>query len=228
VGVVAGGVGAALAVGQPAAAAAVAVAGGCGLGFGVLDDLAEDTKQRRKGLRGHLGALAHGELTTGGAKVLGIGTGALIAAAVLPRHGENRLARTADWLVSGAFIAVSANLVNLLDLRPGRALKAIALPGAALLAAGGPAAGVGAAILSAGSTVAPGDLAGRDMLGDSGANALGAVLGVGVVLANQPVVLWSALGVEAALTVISEKISFTQVIERTAVLRWLDAAGRPE
>jgi len=226
-GLVAGGAVGALVAGRPAVAAAVGAAGAAGLGFGLLDDLAEGTEHRRKGLRGHLGALAHGELTTGGAKVLGIGAGALVASALLPRSGTTRAARAVDWLSTGALVAVSANLMNLLDLRPGRALKAGAAHAPCLLAAGGPAAAVGGAALGAGAAVAGADLAGRDMLGDAGANALGAVLAVGVAAAAPPAVRWALLACEAGLTVASEKVSFTQVIERTPVLRQVDAWGRP-
>ena len=226
VGLVAGGVVGAVVAGAPRVAAAVAVAGSAGLGFGLLDDLGEDPTDRRKGLRGHLVAMAHGELTTGGAKVLGIGAGALVASALLPRSGTAR-ARTADWLGTGALVAVSANLVNLLDLRPGRALKAGAAPALGLLAAGGPSAAVGGAVLGASVAAAPADLAGRDMLGDAGANALGAVLAVGVAAAVPAPVRWVLLTVGAGLTVASEKVSFTQVIERTPVLREIDAWGRP-
>jgi len=202
------------------------VAGSAGLGFGLLDDLGEDTSDRRRGLRGHLGALAHGTVTTGGAKVMGIGAGALAASALLPRSGRTRLARTADWCATGAFIAISANLLNLLDLRPGRALKAGAVHVPGLLAAGGAGAGVAGAVAATSAVVAPGDLQGRDMLGDAGANALGAVLAVGVASVAPPAVRWGLLAAEAALTVASEKVSFTQVIESTPVLREIDAWGR--
>jgi hypothetical protein len=130
------------------------------------------------------------------------------------------------WCGTGAFVAISANQANLLDLRPGRALKAGAVHVPGLLAAGGPAAAVGGAVLGAGGAVAPADLAGRDMLGDAGANALGAVLAVGVAAAAPPAVRWALLAAEAGLTVASEKISFTRVIESTPVLRQIDAWGR--
>ena len=114
-------------VGAPTArvatAAVVATAGGAA--FGLVDDLTEDPSTRTKGLRGHLGALAHGQLTTGGLKVLGIGASALLAAAIVtPARGRRGRGWAADVATSGALIAATANLVNLLDLRPGRALKA--------------------------------------------------------------------------------------------------------
>ncbi|MGN8246330.1 hypothetical protein ACTHAM_003470 [Cellulomonas soli] len=225
-------------VGAPSvpAAWALSVATGSAAVFGVVDDLAEDTTTRRKGLRGHLGALAHGEVTTGGLKVLGIGAGAVVAAAlVTPRErtggraAGGAAAWVADVLASGALIATSANLLNLLDLRPGRALKAGAALGVPLVVAGGPAgagAGAAAAVLGAGAAALDQDLDEADMLGDGGANALGAALGTAVVLAAPRRVRLAALAGVLALTVISEKVSFTRVIERTPVLRDIDAWGR--
>jgi hypothetical protein len=225
-GLLSGAVAATLAVGQPRAAAATALAGGSAFAFGLVDDLAEDTAHARKGLRGHLGALAGGEVTTGGLKVLGIAAGALAAAAVLPAAGSGRGARALDRVASGALVAAAANLVNLLDLRPGRALKVAALSAPALVAGSGAAAGVAGAVLGAAAGVGRADLAGLDMLGDSGANALGAVLGTGIVLAAPRPVRWGTLAGLVGLTLLSEKVSFTAVIESTPGLRQLDAWGR--
>ncbi len=206
-------------------AAATAVAGAGGLVFGLVDDLAEDTARSRKGLRGHLGALAHGELTTGGLKVLGIGATGVVAAALLAgRPGGGRLRWTVDVLGGGALVAATANLVNLLDLRPGRALKAVGLAaGPTLLGAGAPA---GAAVLGAAVAALPGDLAERDMLGDGGANALGAALGVAVLAGSGSRTRLALLAAAVALTLASERVSFSQVISRTPGLRELDAWGR--
>lgn len=207
------------------AATAVAVVGSGA--FGLVDDLREDTATRTKGLRGHLGALARGHLTTGGLKVLGIGASALAAAVLAPpaRGSAARpVARAADVLASTALVAGTANLFNLLDLRPGRALKAAALVAAPLVptAGGVPAA----AVLGAGAAAIEADLAEADMLGDSGANALGAALGTAVVLGAPRPVRLAVLGVVVGLTLVSERVSFTRVIERTPVLRELDRWGR--
>jgi UDP-N-acetylmuramyl pentapeptide phosphotransferase/UDP-N-acetylglucosamine-1-phosphate transferase len=208
-----------------ATAAAVATAGGAA--FGLVDDLTEDSSTRTKGLRGHLGALAHGELTTGGLKVLGIGASALVAAAIAtparPRRGRGWML---DVATSGALIAATANLVNLLDLRPGRALKAAALAAAPIALAGGTGAGLAAGVVGAAGGAAPGDLAERDMLGDGGANALGALLGTAVVVGAPRPVRLALLAGAVGLTVASEKVSFTSVIAATPVLRELDAWGR--
>lgn len=207
------------------AATAVAVTGAGA--FGLVDDLREDSATRTKGLRGHLGALAHGQLTTGALKVLGIGASALAAAALAPPAGgaaTRPVARAADTLASAALVAGTANLFNLLDLRPGRALKAASLVALPLVgtAGGAPAA----AVLGAASSAVEADLAESDMLGDSGANALGAAVGTALVLGAPRPVRLAALGVVVGLTLASEKVSFTRVIERTPVLRELDAWGR--
>ncbi len=213
------------------AAAARATRGGAGgpavaaLAAGVvgaLDDLAGDS--RRKGLAGHLAALARGEVTTGAVKVLGLAAGGVGAAALTGapsrRGGPGGVLGV---LADGALVAGTANLVNLLDLRPGRALKVVLLV-AGPLAAGGsvPAAAAAGASLA----LLPGDLAGETMLGDTGANAAGALLGAAVL---ERLGTRGRLGVLAAVTaatLASERVSFTRVIESTPVLRELDALGR--
>jgi UDP-N-acetylmuramyl pentapeptide phosphotransferase/UDP-N-acetylglucosamine-1-phosphate transferase len=208
--------------------AALAVAGSAVLG--AVDDLAGSSAD--KGLRGHLGALARGRLTTGGAKVLGIGaTGVATAALLLGRRdGQGTAARAADVLVAGGVVAGAANLLNLLDLRPGRALKATLVP-AALAVPAGPAAPLAAAAAGASAALLPEDLRERAMLGDSGANAAGALLGTALVAATAgrrggAGVRAAALAGLVALTLASERVSFTRVIEGTPVLRGLDALGR--
>lgn len=220
-------VGALTAGGRAGAAGALAVAGAAT--FGLVDDLAEDAGAARKGLRGHLGALARGELTTGALKVLGIGATGLIAAAVLGggpgRAGRSLAARGVDVVTSGALIAASANLVNLLDLRPGRALKAggiAALP--ALLHPRGRS--LAAACLGSAAAALGPDLAERDMLGDGGANALGALLGTAAVASAPRPVRLALLAGAVGLTLASERVSFTKVIERTPALAAIDRWGR--
>ncbi|GGB96606.1 hypothetical protein [Cellulomonas carbonis] len=208
--------------GRTGAACGVAAAGAAA--FGLLDDLSEDVSRTRKGLRGHLGALAHGEVTTGALKVLGIGATSVVAAALLPRRATGLAGAVGDALSSGALVAASANLVNLLDLRPGRALKAATIAAAPLLL--GPAAPIGGAVVGGALAALPADLAERDMLGDGGANALGAALGVGAAAALPRAGRLALLAGVVGLTLASERVSFTEVIARTPVLRELDAWGR--
>ena len=63
------------------------------------------------------------------------------------------------------------------------------------------------------------------MLGDAGANALGAMLGASAAGLPRPARIALLAGI-AGLTAASEKVSFTKVIERTTPLRWLDMLGR--
>ncbi|HEX3514918.1 MAG TPA: hypothetical protein VHT26_13045, partial [Trebonia sp.] len=108
-------------------ALALGLAGAGAAAFGTYDDLAGSGK--RRGLRGHLGALAHGEVTTGAVKLLGIGATGLGSALFL--DGQRK---PADVVINTGIIAGSANLLNLFDLRPGRAIK-VALASGTLLAA---------------------------------------------------------------------------------------------
>jgi UDP-N-acetylmuramyl pentapeptide phosphotransferase/UDP-N-acetylglucosamine-1-phosphate transferase len=82
-----------------------------------------------------------------------------------------------------------------------------------------PAVGAGLALL-------PDDLGEKAMLGDAGANALGAMLGAAAAVSLPRPARIGALAVIAGLTAASEKVSFTKVIERTAPLKWLDMLGR--
>ncbi|GAB4086223.1 hypothetical protein GCM10028784_28530 [Myceligenerans cantabricum] len=217
-----------VAAGGPAAGP-TAFATAAAAAFGVIDDVAEEPEHATKGLRGHLGALSRGQVTTGGLKILGISTAGLVAAAAgTPRRG-GALGRTVDVGINGALIAGTANLLNLFDLRPGRALKAGA---AASLAAGAVTRGVpgtGAmtgALLGAGAVAAPADLGEQDMLGDGGANALGALVGSQVAFGAPRAVRLAALAGVVGLTLASEKVSFSQVIRTTPWLDRIDMLGR--
>jgi UDP-N-acetylmuramyl pentapeptide phosphotransferase/UDP-N-acetylglucosamine-1-phosphate transferase len=198
--------------------------------LGALDDLAGDSNS--KGLKGHLGALARGEVTTGAIKVVGLGVTGLVSAALIDRAsrdtegtGPRGIPGLVDTLVGGAVIAGTANLLNLLDLRPGRALKATILLGALTATSPGATVAAGAATGAAVGLLGP-DLAGEAMLGDTGANSAGALLGAAIVQRSGRRGRWVALGALTALTLASEKVSFTQVIESTPGLRELDALGR--
>ncbi len=197
---------------HPAPAELVA---GLGAGaFGWYDDVAGQRNNERaaKGLHGHAAALRGGQITAGAVKVVGIGLVGCAAAAALPRRTPMSV------LIGGGVVAGSANLLNLLDLRPGRALKVAVVAGTVLGQRG---------VVGASLGLLPGDLQERTMLGDTGANAVGAVLGVGL-LRRVPSVggRLAALAVLAGLTVASERVSFSAVIDRTPALRAVDRWGR--
>jgi UDP-N-acetylmuramyl pentapeptide phosphotransferase/UDP-N-acetylglucosamine-1-phosphate transferase len=198
------------------------VVAGVGSGaVGAYDDLLGTSQA--KGFRGHLRALRSGEVTSGLIKVVGVGVSAAAAAALIQRTSTNcrqPTCRALDGILDTALIAATANLTNLLDLRPGRAAKAMILLGAGLLGSGA-APAVGAA---AGSL--PTDLAARSMLGDCGANGLGAAVGTAAAQSLPRSLRLLAFGAVAALNVVSERVSFTDVIERTPLLRRLDQLGR--
>jgi UDP-N-acetylmuramyl pentapeptide phosphotransferase/UDP-N-acetylglucosamine-1-phosphate transferase len=202
--------------------AALTAAGLGSAAFGCYDDLAGSGD--RRGFRGHLGALAKGEVTSGAVKIVGIGGTGLTAAVLL---GGSPV----DVVINTGLTAGGANLLNLFDLRPGRAIK-VALAGGALLAAGAPARFRGtahraiAAPVGAALALLPEDLGERAMLGDAGANALGGMIGAAAAVGlprSARVVLLAGI---AGLTAASEVVSFTKVIERTPPLRWLDMLGR--
>lgn len=209
----------------------VAALAGIGV-LGLADDVLEPRRRRAgrpvpKGLRGHLGALRSGHLTTGAAKALGIPLLALLGAAAAPPPRGGAMV-----LVDAALAAGCANLANLLDLRPGRALKAV-LPAAALLANGTgdtdrdrSGRDLARAALVPGLLALPTDLREHGMLGDAGANALGAAVGTAAARTLPAPARLALLAAVVALTLASERISFSAVIESTPALRALDRLGR--
>jgi hypothetical protein len=191
------------------ASAASAVAGAGAAAFGAYDDLAGSGD--RRGFRGHLGALRQGEVTTGAVKLGGIGLTGLVSAAITG-------GAPVDVAINAGLVAGGANLLNLFDLRPGRAIKVA-------VASGAPGVTSTAAPLGAALALLPEDLGERAMLGDAGANALGAMLGAAASGLPRPARIALLAGI-AGLTAASEKVSFTKVIARTPALNWLDMLGR--
>jgi UDP-N-acetylmuramyl pentapeptide phosphotransferase/UDP-N-acetylglucosamine-1-phosphate transferase len=207
------------------AKAAVVTAGAVAGAVGFYDDVAGDRPGQKaaKGFAGHLGALREGTVTTGLVKIAGVGAAGLVASALLgSRHTGARAA--ADVLLGAGVVAGMANLVNLLDLRPGRAVKAGLVAGAPLALR--PGGGIAAGALGAGGALLPADLGEEIMLGDAGANALGALLGVALAARAGTGGRLLALTVLAGLTAASEKVSFTRVIADTPWLRAADELGR--
>jgi UDP-N-acetylmuramyl pentapeptide phosphotransferase/UDP-N-acetylglucosamine-1-phosphate transferase len=202
-----------------AVAAAGSVATAMAAAAGWYDDTRAEQTVQAKGLRGHLGALRAGTVTTGAVKLAVLVAGGHASARVL---GRGRV----DALLSGALVAGTANLVNLLDLRPGRAGKVTVVVGSAVAALGGHGSGVAGAAAGAALGGLRPDLAEETMLGDTGANALGAALGVALAAGRFRVLRLAALGAVTALTVASERVSFSRVIDASPALRRADAWGR--
>jgi UDP-GlcNAc:undecaprenyl-phosphate/decaprenyl-phosphate GlcNAc-1-phosphate transferase len=193
------------------------------LGFGLLgllDDLGGAGESG--GFRGHLRSLASGRLTTGAIKLFG---GAAVGVVVVAVREPDSVGRI---LADGALVALAANLGNLFDRAPGRTTKVALLALVALVVGAGAEpelAGV-ALVVGAGAGLLPADLSERLMLGDAGANVLGAALGLGVVLACSPTTRTVVLIVVAVLNLASERVSFSRVIDAAPPLRAADRWGR--
>lgn len=225
---------------QPRAALGGVVASLGGGLAGYIDDVdqgAHDGGKVAKGLKGHLGALAHGQVTTGVIKIAGIGASALAASALVGSKATSVSGKAADLALNTVLIAGAANLANLLDLRPGRALKATVLVAAPLSYFSCAAAKTPASPASAQRLLASGlnaaaitalveDLQETTMLGDTGANAAGALLGTSLAANDSwKLRLGATLGV-VGLILASEKVSFSKVIAANPALNWLDQLWR--
>ena len=173
-----------------------------------------------RGFAGHLGALRGGRVTSGLIKVLVLGGGAAVFG--LLEFGVGWRMLFGAYLLAGC-----ANLANLLDVRPGRALKFAGIPVAILLlVAPHDAVLAVAGVVGGAIALFQFDLKGRIMLGDAGAAILGSVLGY-LVVTSGPGAVWWVAGVSiAVLTAVAEFSSISRVIEEVGGLRRLDLWGR--
>lgn len=188
------------------------------LSFGILGFIDDTIGSREaRGFAGHFRALLQGQLTTGALKAIFGGTIALLLAVF-----------TSDnWLIiiiNSLTIALMANFTNLLDVRPGRTGKFYILITGILFFLGG---GTPVLLLLLGSVLAylPWDLQGKVMMGDSGANTLGAVLGLAITQQLLPIKT-GALFLLVVLHFFAERSSFTLIIENNKVLNYIDQLGR--
>jgi hypothetical protein len=185
---------------------------------GLLDDL---YLHRIHGLVRHFRELLHGRVTSG---IVKMGTAILAAAAFgVATHQSGLRLSLGIPLVAGA-----ANLWNLLDVAPGRAIKWF-LPAAAVPLALAPTKGFAlfeAAAMGGAVIALLFDLAEVAMLGDSGAYVLGFVAGAGLFLRLSTPVLAIGLVVVVALHVLAETVTLSRIIRGTPPLRWLDDLGR--
>lgn len=193
------------------------------LGFGFLgfvDDIVGTPTDR--GFKGHLHALAGGTLTTGGVKLF---IGALLAIAIAATPTVESAGRL---LVDAAIVALAANLGNIFDRAPGRVIK-VGLVAYVPLAFAAGASATGAAlapVMGAVLALFAADQRERLMLGDTGANVIGAVLGLGVVLVGDGVTRAVVLAGLVAFNLAAEFVSFSRVIDAVPPLRAIDRLGR--
>jgi glycosyltransferase involved in cell wall biosynthesis len=188
--------------------------------LGLFDDLQGSAGAR--GFRGHIAALLKGRITTGGAKLIIGGLISFVAGWMAAKE------QITPALINGLLIALCTNFMNLLDLRPGRALKGFFLLGGTAWIIS-PQAGLLLAALFSGAVVYfPIDTAERAMLGDVGSNTLGALAGLGLAIALPlPAKIGLAL-LLAGIHIYAEIGSLSKLIERLAPLRWFDQLGRWE
>jgi UDP-GlcNAc:undecaprenyl-phosphate GlcNAc-1-phosphate transferase len=186
--------------------------------LGFIDDRWGD--RSRTGLKGHFRAFfVEGVVTTGFAKAVG---GGLIALAV------PRFVLQIDWpnsALDGAIIALCANALNLLDLRPGRAGAVFLALATVIFAIQWNAGAISplAFLAIPALVVYERDARGRVMMGDSGSNLLGGTLGLALTTACPGVgARLAILTLLAALHVVAERASITNIIEGNAILRRLD------
>jgi UDP-N-acetylmuramyl pentapeptide phosphotransferase/UDP-N-acetylglucosamine-1-phosphate transferase len=191
-----------------------------GFGFlGLVDDLTAHGEDR--GFKGHLGALREGRVTTGLLKLVG-GTAIAVVIVATPGFKSGR-----TLIVDAALIALAANLGNLLDRAPGRTIKfgLVAYIPIAIAVGTAPIGIAVAPVMGAALGLLPDDLRERLMLGDTGANVIGAVLGLAVVLGSRESIRITVMLVLLAVNVAAELVSFSRVIDAVPPLRWFDRLG---
>jgi len=201
--------------------------------LGLIDDLLSGPPARTRGWRGHGAAVLGGGFSTGALKAVGTLSLALYA--------SFDPFSTARWLLTAVLLALTTNLFNLLDLRPGRAVKAFVLLGAGVMIGSltiGAAGDVGSAMsrtevlelfgLFAAPVLVVGfyDLRERAMLGDTGANLIGGLAGLWMVFTFSTLAVGIALVVVLVLTIYAEFRSLSVLISWMPLLRHIDSAGR--
>ncbi len=192
--------------------------------LGLLDDLFGGGEAR--GFKGHLGALKRGRITTGTIKAIGGGLAGLAVGWWVPVHPT-----ATEIIVNGLLVALTINVFNLLDLRPGRALKVyffcIVLLGAWGIYVSNPVIWpYSVPVIAIAAGLFSGDMREKFMLGDAGSNVLGASVGfILMVMAGPPAKIAIAV-LLVALNLASERWSFSKIIEATPFLKRIDEAGR--
>ena len=192
--------------------------------IGLLDDVLGAAPERApgaappRGLRGHGRATAGGTLSTGTLKAAGT-----LGLALFVTSGTDR--STGEYLVAVGVLVLSTHVFNLLDLRPGRALKVFVALGLALTVATwdvGPLQRLGLLVGPA-LVLLPYDLGQRAMLGDVGSNVVGATAGLWLVLSLSTTGQLVALAVLAIVAAYGEFRSISLLIEKNPLLRRLDS-----
>lgn len=191
----------------------------CGVAYlGLLDDLAGGSA---RGWRGHGLAVARGELSTGAIKAGGT---VALAAYAIAGSGASGL----EFLCEVLVLALAAHLGNLLDTRPGRPEKALALTAVVVCLTSWSLAPI-VPISPLFGAVAVGSwftLRERAMWGDTGASLIGGM--IGVLLVTSLALPGTALALAAliAISLYGEFRSISLAVGRIPLLARLDSLGR--
>lgn len=186
---------------------------------GLLDDLIGE--EDVKGFKGHIKAFFKGKMTTG---LLKAGMGFLIALFIAMIFSQDIF----DIAINTLIISLFTNLINLFDLRPGRAIKVFLLMSLIMIATSikNEYNFILYSIYGILFIYFPLDLKARAMMGDVGSNVIGITLGVYCILTQTMLARLIYLLILIFIHILAEKISFTKVIEKSSFLKFLDNLGR--
>lgn len=185
---------------------------------GILDDIIGNRDV--SGLKGHFKSLLNGRLTTGGFKAIFGGFIGILISLVISKN-------ISDIIINTLIIALSTNLMNLLDLRPGRAIKGFLVIMITLFLTLADFFKV-LPLLIVPNVLAYFnlDLKAKAMMGDTGSNVLGISIGILVAMGCSSNIRLSWLVFLILIHLITEKFSLTKIIENNKILNFIDKLGR--
>lgn len=185
---------------------------------GILDDIVGNRDV--SGLKGHFKSLFKGNLTTGGFKALFGGFVGLVISVAISKN-------IVDICINTLIIALSTNLMNLLDLRPGRAIKVyLVIIITLLLTLAGYSKGLVLILLPCVIVYFFDDLKAKAMMGDTGSNVLGISIGILIAIGYARPIRIGWLVFLVFIHILTEKYSLTKIIENNKVLNFIDKLGR--
>lgn len=185
---------------------------------GILDDIIGNRDV--SGLKGHFKSLLKGKLTTGGFKALFGGFIGIVISIAISKN-------IYDIVINTLIIALSTNLMNLLDLRPGRAIKGYLVISLVLLfTLGEYTRNLLLLILPNVVAYFNQDLKAKAMMGDTGSNVLGISIGILFVMGYSLKVRLIWLAFLIFIHILTEKYSLTKIIENNKFLNFIDKLGR--
>lgn len=187
--------------------------------LGIIDDLIGN--RRASGFKGHISSFFKGKMTTGFLKAL---VGGIVSLIISFSYSDSNL----ELLINTLIVALFTNLINLLDLRPGRAIKFYLFFGILFILFGLPEITQIILFCIFGFCIAylPQDLKAKSMMGDTGSNSLGINLGIICILSFSMKIKFCLLLFLLIIHLISEKYSLSAIIQNNSILNFIDQLGR--